>query len=143
MAYVPVAGNLAALLALSALPAAAALGEPFDGPPPAPPPLSQSTFTGHARVLASGTRIVEYADIRGTVFAVTWKGPSLPDLRALLGRHFASFTRQQQQQTGLHAAVVLRSSDVVIVSAGQMGAFEGRAWLPGRIPPAFDPGALR
>ena len=142
MAHVPVAGSLAALLALSALPAEATLGEQLDAAS-STLPLKQPTFTSHPRTLASGTRIVEYTDIQGTVFAVTWSGPYLPDLRRLLGRHFASFVRHQQQQTGLHAAVVLRSSDVVILSTGQMGAFSGRAWLPGRIPEGFDAGALR
>lgn len=142
MAHVPVAGSLAALLALSAPPAAAMLGEQLE-PASSTLPLRHPTFTGHARTLPSGTRVVEYTDIHGTVFAVTWSGPYLPDLRRLLGRHFASFTRHQQQQTGLHAAVVLRSSDVVILSTGQMGAFSGRAWLPGRIPEGFDAGALR
>ena len=142
MAHVPVAGSLAALLALSAVPAEATLGEQLESAS-SPLPLERPTFTGHPRTLASGTRVVEYADIQGTVFAVTWSGPYLPDLRQLLGRHFASFIRHQQQQTALHAAVVLRTSDVVILSSGQMGAFSGRAWLPGRIPEGFDAGALR
>jgi len=142
MAHVPAASSLAALLTFSVMPAEAKLGEQFDSPSTPSPVAGQPAAIRHARVLASGTRIVEYADLHGTVFAVAWSGPYLPDLHGLLGRHFASFTQQQQQQRTLHAAVVLRSSEVVVVSAGRMGAFEGRAWLPPRLPAGFDPGAL-
>lgn len=142
MAHVPAASSLAALLTFSVMPAEATLGEQFDAASTQSPVAGRPVATSHARVLPSGTRIVEYADIHGTVFAVSWSGPYLPDLRGLLGRHFASFAQQQQQQRTLHAAVVLRSSEVVIVSSGRMGAFEGRAWLPPRLPQGFDPGAL-
>lgn len=145
MAHVPAAGSLAALLTFSVMPAEAMLGEQFDAPATRSSVAGQPAAISHARVLPSGTRVVEYADLHGTVFAVSWSGPYLPDLRGLLGRHFASFTQQQQQQQqqrALHAAVVLRSSEVVIVSSGRMGAFEGRAWLPPRLPQGFDPGAL-
>lgn len=142
MAHVPAAGSLAALLTFSVMPAEAMLGEQFDTPSTPSSAAGQPAAISHARVLPSGTRVVEYADSHGTVFAVSWSGPYLPDLRGLLGRYFASFTQQQQQQRALHAAVVLRSSEVVIVSSGRMGAFEGRAWLPARLPQGFDPGAL-
>jgi hypothetical protein len=75
------------------------------------------------------------------VFAVTWSGPFLPDLRSLLGTHFQ--TLEQQQAAGAsRSAVVVRRDDLVLVSAGRMGAFEGRAWLPRLLPAGFDPGQL-
>jgi hypothetical protein len=91
--------------------------------------------------LASGTTVQQFLDARGTVFAVTWSGPFLPDLRSLLGTHFQ--TLEQQQAAGAsRSAVVVRRDDLVLVSAGRMGAFEGRAWLPRLLPAGFDPGQL-
>ena len=150
-----IACGLAALLSCSVTPAAATLGEQHASmagavapgkamAPVAPSEANRSSpdFYAHPHLLPSGTRVVEYVDTRGTVFAVTWSGPYLPDLRALLGRHFEAFALQQQQQAGLHAPVVVRSADVVIHAGGRMGAFDGRAWLPGRLPARFDLGAL-
>jgi hypothetical protein len=91
---------------------------------------------------ASGTTVVRYIDATGTLFAVTWSGPFLPDLQELLGMHFASFSRAQERATGLHAPLVVRSDDVVIVAHGHMGAFAGWAWLPPRLPAGFDPRTL-
>jgi hypothetical protein len=131
------------LLAGAAHPAAATLGEAYSNAAPgAERGIRVPTSTSHARLLPSGVRVVEYVDRRGLVFAVTWSGPFLPDLRALLGRHFSAYTLQQQRQPSLHAPVVVRTSDVVIVSAGRMGAFQGHAWLPQRVPDGFDTGGL-
>ena len=143
MSLVPVAGTLAALLTLPAAPALATLGEQYAparglAPSAAPAP----TFIAHPRLLASGTRIVEYVNGEGTVFAVSWTGPFLPDLRDLLGRHFAALVLQQARDSHLHAPVVVRDGEVVIYTSGGMGAFDGRAWLPRSVPAGFDPRAL-
>ncbi|MGZ5180140.1 MAG: DUF2844 domain-containing protein [Ramlibacter sp.] len=99
-------------------------------------------YSEWVRKLDSGTTVVEYVDTRGAVFAVTWSGPFLPDLRELLGPHFPSLALQQQRASSLHAPVVVRTDEVVIVSGGRMGAFDGRAWLPQRLPAGFDPRSL-
>jgi hypothetical protein len=45
-------------------------------------------FALHEIRSASGTMIREYVNGSGTVFAVVWDGPWLPDLRQVLGEHF-------------------------------------------------------
>lgn len=132
-----------ASLVLGTTPCWAALGEAPDarGAPPAPAGPADASWSQVQRQLPSGTTVHEFVDARGAVFAVAWSGPFLPDLRALLGRHFETFGRQVRQD-GLRSPVVVRRDDVVIVSAGRLGAFEGRAWLPGRLPAQFDPGML-
>jgi hypothetical protein len=42
-------------------------------------------------------------------------------------------------QRGQRSRLTLRRSDVVIVTAGHMGALQGRAWLPAKLPAGFDP----
>jgi GMP synthase-like glutamine amidotransferase len=37
----------------------------------------------------------------------------------------------------------LKQSDLVIVSGGHMGAFEGHAWLPAKLPAGFNPGDIK
>ena len=103
-----------------------------------------SSFTVVAKELDSGTTVHEYVDPTGTVFAVSWSGPFMPDLKEILGPHFEAMLAQAVQgQEGRRSGLSLRRSDVVIVSDGHMGAFEGRAWLPARLPTGFDPSQAR
>jgi len=102
---------------------------------------SGTPYTHVQRRLDSGTTVHEYIDASGTVFAVAWAGPFQPDLRALLGRHFNALTAQEASARGRGAAAVHRA-DLVIVSAGRMGAFQGQAWLPRQLPAGFDPRTL-
>lgn len=94
--------------------------------------------------LDSGVTIREYLAADGTVFAVSWTGPFLPDLKELLGPHFKSLVAHQGRGSSAgRSRAIVRQDDVVIVSGGHMGAFEGRAWLPARLPAGFDPEDIR
>ncbi|TFZ00505.1 DUF2844 domain-containing protein [Ramlibacter henchirensis] len=101
-----------------------------------------ASYTQLTRRLESGTEVREYADAGGTVFAVSWSGPFLPDLRALLGPHFAAL-EQHSAVAGRSSAVSISRPDVAIISAGRMGAFQGRAWLPRQLPAGLDPRTLQ
>ena len=102
---------------------------------------SGAAYTHVERRLGSGTTLHEFVDAVGTVFAVAWEGPFLPDLRTLLGRHFQALTEQEAAVRG-RGAIAVRRPDLVIVSAGRMGAFHGQAWLPRQLPAGFDPRTL-
>lgn len=102
---------------------------------------SGTPYTHVQRRLDSGTTVHEYVDAGGTVFAVTWAGPFQPDLRALLGRHFEALTAQESSAR-VRGAAAVRRPDLVVVSAGRMGAFHGQAWLPRQLPSGFDPRTL-
>ena len=101
-----------------------------------------STATGSYTVmrkeLDSGTTVQEYVDSAGTVFAVSWSGPFLPDLKEILGAHFDAMTAQAGKRRDERSRLSVRRSDVVIDSAGRMGAFEGRAWVPAKVPAGFE-----
>ncbi len=96
-------------------------------------------YTANQTTLDSGTVVREYVDAGGTVFAVSWSGPFLPDLKQLLGGYFDVLSAPPGNPQQRHGHRTIRQSDVVIQSGGHMGAFEGRAWLPGKLPAGFDP----
>jgi hypothetical protein len=96
-------------------------------------------YTDIQRTLKSGTVVHEYVDASGAVFALTWSGPFKPDLKRLLGRHFDSLQQAPAQRGADHNRMELKESDFVVQSSGHMGAFEGRAWVPARLPAGFDP----
>lgn len=83
---------------------------------------------------ATGMVVREYLSAAGTVFAVAWEGPMLPNLRRLLGDYFARYTEAAQSWRGGHGHLVIRQDDLVVESSGRMRAFFGRAYLPQRIP---------
>ena len=100
---------------------------------------STAVYTVSQSTLDSGTVVREYVNSDGTVFAVSWSGPALPDLRTLLGDKFAVLTgaAAQRPKAG-HSQLALERPDVVIVSGGHMRAYAGHAWIPGALPAGFD-----
>ena len=98
-----------------------------------------SVYTVSQSTLDSGTVVREYSDTAGKVFAVSWRGPTLPDLRTLLGEKFAVMTGAAGQRARAgHSQLALNQSDVVLVSSGHMRAFAGHAWIPSALPAGFD-----
>jgi len=97
-----------------------------------------ASYTIVQRQLDSGTTVREFVDSSGKVFAVSWSGPFLPDLKRLLGNHFDSMARQGRGRGSHRSRLAVEDAGAVILSEGHMGAFQGRAWLPSRLPAGFD-----
>lgn len=95
-------------------------------------------YTDITRKLHSGTVVHEFVDATGAVFAVSWAGPFKPDLKRLLGRHFDRLQDGGGTRKADRAHVEVNDADLVVQSGGHMGAFEGRAWVPSRLPAGFD-----
>jgi hypothetical protein len=93
----------------------------------------------------SGMRVREYLTRDGIVFAVTWSGPVVPDLRTLLGTSFESYIKglAALKQPGTHRSLRLASAELVVESGGHMRAYSGRAYLPLLVPAAASPANLR
>lgn len=99
----------------------------------------------HEITTDSGMRIREFVNRSGTVFAVTWSGPVMPDLQQLLGANFAAYVNAvaASQQTGLRRSLRIATSDLVVESAGHMRAYQGRAYLPALVPSGTNVSELR
>ena len=85
----------------------------------------------------------EFVAPNGLVFAVTWQGPLLPDLRTLLGRHFEALRGSNRTRSPAHSKLLLESPDLVIYSEGRLRAFSGRAYLPQLVPAGVALNELR
>ncbi|OGB10795.1 MAG: hypothetical protein A3E79_10390 [Burkholderiales bacterium RIFCSPHIGHO2_12_FULL_61_11] len=101
-------------------------------------PTARSTlYELHEVQLENGTTLREYATPAGVVFAVTWRGPVLPDLSALLGSYFNTFkleTEQARRMGKRGAPVKIERDDLVVRSSGRMRNFFGHAYAPDLIP---------
>ena len=94
--------------------------------------------------LATGTQVHEYVSPGGIVFAVTWAGPILPDLKALLGPYFDTMVAEAQTAPRAgRSRVRVNQPEVVINSGGHMRAYEGSAWIPAQLPAGLNPDDLR
>ena len=103
----------------------------------ATPAAQPSLYTLHEILLENGTVVREYATSAGLVFAVTWRGPVLPDLSALLGGYLNTFKRETEQArlAGRRGGPVNMDREGLVVSSnGRMRNFFGHAYAPALIP---------
>jgi Protein of unknown function (DUF2844) len=96
----------------------------------------------HDLLLPSGVVVREYVSPGGTVFAITWHGPRMPDLRGLLGASFEQWVESDTRvRQGPHRTT-MTGPDLVVRSGGHRGSFAGRAWVPSLVPPGVDPDTM-
>ena len=103
-------------------------------------------YTVSTIVAPTGTVVQEFVNAQQVVFAVVWRGPVLPDLSEFFGDHFTAYQQavQQKRAAGQRGGVVrARKTDLVLLSRGRMGHFEGYAYLPALVPHGVDIQTLR
>ena len=93
--------------------------------------------------MPSGTLVREFVAANGTVFAVAWNGPAVPNLRQTLGQYFNNFVTAAQAKHGDHHHLQIQQSDLVLQASGHMRAFSGRAYLPQAVPAGVSIADLR
>ena len=101
----------------------------------------QGAYTVHIVTLPSGTVVREYAAANGIVFGIAWEGPTLPDLKTMLGAAFDRFATASPTRGGGPLAV--SSNDLVVYSSGHLRAFTGHAYLPQALPAGIDAAVVR
>lgn len=100
---------------------------------------SAAGYTVNSTVLAGGTTVREYVGADGLVFAVSWDGPFLPDLRTLLGDHFTTMKNEAARRPKAgHNQLHVERPEVTIESSGHMRAYTGRAWINAKLPAGFN-----
>ncbi len=85
-----------------------------------------------AVTIDSGVVIKEFTNPDGLGFAVSWRGPVMPDLSTLLGTYFPVFMRanEEAQATGRRGSPVSVARDGLVVQAsGRRPHFFGYAAL--------------
>lgn len=91
-------------------------------------------YSVHELRTPAGTTVRQYAVPSGSVFAITWEGPLVPDLRQILGRYFARYAATAATAQSGRRQVSVREPDFVVEASGQMRAFYGKAHLPQLLP---------
>jgi hypothetical protein len=105
-----------------------------------------NTYTVHEMRAASGTTVREFVSQTGTVFAVAWQGPTIPDLRQVLGTYFAAYAQAaqaaQRKRAG-HGPLKIEEPGLVVEQTGHPRAFAGRAYVPQFVPAGIGPDIIR
>ena len=107
---------------------------------------SFSTVRGygvHEITTPAGVHVREYL-AGGKVFAVSWQGPVIPDLRQMLGAYYAGYAQAATApRAGGHRHLRIEQPGLVVESNGRMRAFYGRAWDPSLLPQNFAVADIR
>jgi hypothetical protein len=102
----------------------------------------RANYRLHELQLTSGTVVREFAGSDGKVFAVAWNGPTVPNLREILGQYFDSYVTAAKAPHSGHHHLQIRQSDLVVQAGGHMRSFSGVAYLPQALPDGVPVGDL-
>ena len=92
-------------------------------------------FTIHELTLPSGTVVREFVGADGRVFAVAWRGPTLPDLKQIFGDdNLQTFLSAPPEHRAPRKSRTVRSQDLVVHSTGSARFFTGFAYIPSLMP---------
>ena len=88
---------------------------------------------------ADGGSVREYvtqaAANGGTVFAVTFAGPTMPDLKAVLGAHYDAYLTAARAHRGNHHVLSFVADDGMVMRIVKLQrGFAGQARLPAQMP---------
>lgn len=98
---------------------------------------ASALYTVHETTLENGTVLREFTSRSGQVFALTWRGPVLPDMQDVLGTYLPVYQEQlrQQKAQGLRRGpVAVQHASLVLRSNGRMRRFSGQAYAPALLP---------
>src|SRR6266513_6333280 len=96
---------------------------------------STAGFTVHEITTSYGTVVREYLTPADKVFAVSWRGPVIPDLRQMLGDYYGQFAQAASApHLGGHSHLAIEQPGLVVQSSGRLRSFFGRAWAPDLLP---------
>ena len=94
-------------------------------------------FTIHELTLPSGTAVREYVSADGRVFAVAWRGPTLPDLKQIFGDdNLQTFLSAPAEHHVPRKSRTVREPGLVVHSTGTARFFTGFAYIPTLMPSA-------
>ena len=98
---------------------------------------AKATYTVHELTSPLGVVVREYVSPSGRVFAVSWQGHFMPDMRNLLGTYFERYAMaaktQRERQTG-RSFLAVRQASFVVESVGHLREYSGRAYDPTLMP---------
>ena len=96
----------------------------------------ENNYEVHELQSPTGTVENEYLSSSGTVFAVTWHGPFMPDMQQILGSYFQQYSAALSSQSRQYGRrpLDIRQPGLVVQTGGHMRAHWGRVYVPALLP---------
>ena len=82
-----------------------------------------------------GGRVREYVSPDGQVFATTWSGPAMPDLKVVLAGHYPEYMANAQARRGSHHVFSMSTDRMVLRVVKLPRGIAGSARVPALVPP--------
>jgi hypothetical protein len=104
------------------------------------------TYTTHEIKTPAGNIVREFVSGDGRVFAVAWRGPSMPPMQQILGSYFQQFSAGAQAHHAAHVGrrpLNIQQPGLVVHSNGHPRGFFGKAYVPGMLPAGVSADEIR
>lgn len=95
----------------------------------------KAAFDVHEITTVHGIEVREYVSRQGTVFATTWSGPALPDLKVVLGARYPLYAAGAQALGSSHKVFSMSTEGIVLRVVKLPRGFAGAAHVPALLPP--------
>ena len=99
-------------------------------------------YTLHAVTSPTGAQLHEYVAPSGTVFAMTYSGRTLPNLKNILGAHYARYQQVIAAPHNNHHVLSIRDGNFVLYMRKTQRGFRVAAYEPTLIPQGATPADL-
>ena len=93
-----------------------------------------AAFDRHELLTTDGVNVHEFVGRNGRVFAVTFNGPAMPDLKVLLGGRFNESAAAVHPSPSTHKVYTHSSRTLELSIVKLPRGFAGSAFVPGAIP---------
>lgn len=91
-------------------------------------------FVRHTLRTPQGGQVHEFVGADGRVFAVSWSGPTLPDLKTLLASHYDEYVGQAAKRHASHHVFTMSTDGLVLGITRLPRGFSGAAHVPALLP---------
>jgi hypothetical protein len=97
-----------------------------------------SNYQVHEITAEHGGRVREYVSSEGQVFATTWSGPVMPDLKVVLAGHYPDYVAGVQAHRASHHVLSVATSGMVLQIVKLPRGVAGSAHVPAMVPPGVN-----
>ncbi|MBO9666341.1 MAG: DUF2844 domain-containing protein [Bdellovibrio sp.] len=89
---------------------------------------------------AAGIKIRQYSDASGLIFAISWKGPVVPDLQLLFGNYTTEYRATLEKRPKMRGSRYLKvdTGKIVVEGGGRQWDQKGRAYITKSLPSGFN-----
>ncbi|MGO9124758.1 MAG: DUF2844 domain-containing protein [Terriglobales bacterium] len=104
------------------------------------------SYTLHEIKTPMGSIVHEFVSADGRVFAVAWRGPSMPPMQQILGGYFEQYSAGVQAHHAAHVGrspLNIQQPGLVVQSSGHPRGYFGRAYVPEMLPQGVTPDQIR